>query len=77
VYPNPAASMEPRTTMLNDFDTDSYDNMTIYIYNSTGSLVKTLENVEVLNTVALPFGNYSGVVAIDGKRISFKFIVRN
>lgn len=77
VYPNPAASMEPITIRLNDFDTDSSDNVTIYIYNSTGSLVKTLENVEVLNTVALPFGNYSGVVAIDGKRISFKFIVRN
>lgn len=77
VYPNPAASMEPVTIRLNDFDTDSYNDVTIYIYNSTGSLVKTLENVEVLNTVALPFGNYSGVVSIDGKRISFKFIVRN
>ena len=34
------------------------------------------ENVEELNVVSLPFGNYSGIVVFDGNKISFKFIVR-
>jgi hypothetical protein len=76
VYPNPATSMQPVTIRINDFDSDSYNNVIIYIYNSTGSLVKTIENVEELNTVTLPFRNYSGAVVVDGKKISFKFIVR-
>ena len=57
VYPNPAISMEPVTIKINDFDSDSYKNVVIYLYNSTGSLVKTIENVEELNVVTLPFGN--------------------
>ena len=76
VYPNPAVSMEPITIKINDFDSDSYKNGVIYLYNSTGSLVKTIENVEELNGVTLPFGNYSGIVVFDGNKISFKFIVR-
>lgn len=77
VYPNPAASMQPVTIRLNDFDSDCYDGVIIYVYNSTGSLVRTLENVDELNTVILPAGSYSGVVVYEGKKISFKFIVRN
>jgi hypothetical protein len=68
--------MEPVTIKINDFDSDSYKNVVIYLYNSTGSLVKTIENVEELNVVTLPFGNYSGIVVFDGNKISFKFIVR-
>ena len=76
VYPNPATSMEPVTIKINDFESDSYKNVIIYLYNSTGSLIKTIENVEELNVVSLPFGNYSGIVVFDGNKISFKFIVR-
>ena len=76
VYPNPAVSLEPVTIKINDFDSDSYNSVIIYLYNSTGSLVKTIENVEELNVVSLPFGNYSGIVVFDGNKISFKFIVR-
>ena len=77
VYPNPASSMEPVTIRLNGFDTDGYSGVNILIYNNMGSLVLKLTDVDELNTVVLPSGNYSGVVAVDGKTIPFKFIVRN
>jgi hypothetical protein len=77
VYPNPAFSMEDVTIKLIGFDEESCNNANILIYNSMGSIVKTLNNVDELNTVNLPSGNYSGVVVFDGKKIPFKFIVRN
>ncbi len=77
VYPNPAASLEPVTVRLNGFDEDDYKWTVVYVYNSMGSIVSTLKNVGELNTVCLPAGNYSGVVVCDGKKLSFKFIVRN
>ncbi len=77
VYPNPASSMEPITIRLNGFETDNYGGVNILIYNSMGSIVKKLTDVDELNTVVLPSGNYSGVVAVDGQTITFKFIVRN
>lgn len=77
VYPNPAFSMEDVTIKLIGFDEESCNNANIFIYNSMGSIVKTLNNVDELNTVNLPSGNYSGVVVFDGKKIPFKFIVRN
>ncbi|MBQ1697996.1 MAG: T9SS type A sorting domain-containing protein, partial [Bacteroidales bacterium] len=77
VYPNPASSMEDITIKLIGFDYESCSRTNILIYNSMGSIVMTLDNVDELNTVNLPSGNYSGYVAVDGKKIPFKFIVRN
>lgn len=77
VYPNPAANMETVTIRLNDFDEDSYDDAIILIYNSMGSVVTTLQNIDEFNTVNLPSGSYTGVVAAGGTKLSFKFIVRN
>ena len=76
-YPNPARSMETVTIKLHGFDSDSYKDVVIYVYNSVGSIVTTIKNVDVLNTVNLPSGNYSGIVVFDGNKIPFKFIVRN
>jgi hypothetical protein len=78
VYPNPAASMQPVTISLNNFTEYDYEKSIIMIYNSSGSIVATLRNIDKENTISLPSGNYSGIVLTDNKqKLSFKFIVRD
>jgi len=77
VFPNPAYDMQEVTIQLVGFNDDDYQNTTIYIYNSLGSLIKTLTNITELNHVNFPKGSYAGVVVIDNSKFSFKLIVRD
>ncbi|MCQ2253429.1 MAG: T9SS type A sorting domain-containing protein, partial [Bacteroidales bacterium] len=77
VYPNPATSSDIVTISLEEFADLAFDGSEIFIYNSLGTLVQKIKNVDKLNTVQLPSGNYSGFVIIANKKQSFKFIVRD
>ena len=69
--------METVTIDLSDFDGFDFSNAEILIYSSLGVLLEKIEDVEVKNFVNLPADNYTGVVVLGDKKLSFKLIVRD
>jgi hypothetical protein len=79
VYPNPASSGTQLTLELVNFYDEDYQNLEIQIVNEMGIQIARITNVEKINNVTLPAGNYTGK-AIDTQtgrqKASFKIIVR-
>ena len=74
IYPNPARENETVNIVLNGFE--EYTDAVIYIYNSSGVLIKKLSNLDYMNTVNLSNGNYTGIVLGNNYKLNFKLIIK-
>ncbi|MBP5502492.1 MAG: hypothetical protein J6Y24_06860 [Bacteroidales bacterium] len=75
VYPNPALSMQPITIEL--VGVDISEKCEIMLYTHSGALVQKIADAKTLNVVYLKSGIYTGVVVINGKKLTFKLIVND
>ena len=75
VYPNPALSMQPVTIEL--VGVDNTEKCEIMLYTHSGALVQKIADAKTMNVVYLKSGIYTGVVVINGKKLTFKLIVND
>ena len=71
-YPNPAKANQPFTLKIIG---GVPENATIMIFNNSGALVQSIDNVTENTTITLPHGYYSGALIYDGQKVGFKIIV--
>ncbi len=78
VYPNPVRTSETFTVEITDLTTEELAGAILNIYAVQGALVYSLDEVELINKIQLPAGEYVGAVnTADGMQYSYKLIVIN
>ena len=76
IYPNPARHMQPFIIQVNGLNQEELKKSNLKIYNVTGHLVKCYGNINKLNTIVLPRGEYVVKVTSNKKTyVTSKIIV--
>ncbi|MBQ5540383.1 MAG: T9SS type A sorting domain-containing protein, partial [Bacteroidales bacterium] len=75
VYPNPAKASQPVTVKLKGLD--GVEKCEILIFNQLGALVYRISNAQSENIIHLKSGVYNGAAFVNGKKLTFKFIIND
>ncbi|MCQ2251273.1 MAG: T9SS type A sorting domain-containing protein, partial [Bacteroidales bacterium] len=76
VYPNPIEANKEFSIKLNGFSDAMLENCNVYIYSSTGALIRTFQGVGSEIKTSLPSGSYSGTAVSGNTKTTFKLFVK-